>query len=539
MNTHQLARALAIVVSLLSIPVVAEAQVSPGFRLFGPINGTDTHLVDTNGAIVHTWGSAQLPAASVYLLEDGSLLRTIKTPGGPTIGGTGGGVTRLALDGTVQWEFHYDGPMHWAHHDVEPMPNGNVLMIAWQNKTIGDAIQAGRDPALIQGSFMRVDSVIEVQPTGPNTGTIVWQWDLWDHLIQDFDPTQANFGVVAAHPELVDINYPRIAGEFEDWNHMNSVKYDPMFDRIIVSAREQDEIWVIDHSTTTAQAAGHSGGVWGKGGDLLYRYGNPEAYKTGTPADRVFFAQHCARVVPPGYPGAGNFTVFNNDPPGSTSSVWEFTPPMDASGNFILAPGSAYGPSTPVWTYSSPGFDSQVMSSAERLPNGNTLICSALQARVFEVTPAGVVVWSKTLGPGVAIFQAHYVERTLWSSAPVLSAATGGVVAFDAIFGTPHAGHVYALLASMSGTSPGIGIGAVNLPLNYDVLTTYSIDYANAGPLTQSFGVLNGNGRSKPSLTVPPNLGATGTAHFACLIVDPVLLAVVATGNPVALSLVP
>ena len=287
---------------------------------------------------------------------------------------------RVALDGTVLWDFHYDGAAHWSHHDLEPMPNGNVLMIAWDNKTVAEAVAAGRDPALISGTVMRADSVIEVQPTGPTTGTIVWEWHVWDHLIQDFDPTKANYGVVAAHPELVNVNYP--VATASDWNHMNSVKYDPVYDRIMVSSHAQSEIWVIDHGTTTAQAAGHAGGPWGKGGDLLYRYGNPQVYGAGTAADRVFFGQHSARFIPPGYPGAGNFTVFNNDPPGGGSIVWEYTPPLDAVGNFVLAPGAAYGPAGPVWTYSAPGFDSNVHLERRAPPERQHAHLQRLPARL-------------------------------------------------------------------------------------------------------------------------------------------------------------
>jgi hypothetical protein len=305
-----------------------------------------------------------------------------------------------------------------------------------------------------------------------------------------------------------------------------------------MSSRGQNEIWVIDHSTTTAEAAGHTGGVWGKGGDLLYRYGNPECYDAGGPADRVFFGQHCARVIPPGYPGAGHYTVFNNNPPGG-STVWEFVPPRDAAGNFILTPGSAYGPLAPVWTYADPGFNSQFMSSAQRLPNGNTLICSSLQARVFEVTMAGEEVWSSPPVTGTGYFQAHYVERTLWTDSPSLSSSTGGVATFDLVLGTPHASDGYLLLASVSGIAPGIPIGSVTLPLNFDEVMVASFELANLWPLSDSAGVLDANGRATASFTLPPGVGVTGSAHFACVIVEPSNLSIVRASNPVPLSVIP
>jgi Arylsulfotransferase (ASST) len=536
MNVIPSHRVLVTALVMLAIVSACAGQAAHGFRLFGPLTGTDTHLFDPAGNIVHTWPSTYLPGVGVYLLDDGSLLRTIRTPNGPSIGGVGGGVQRVALDGTVLWHFRYDGPAHWSHHDVEPMPNGNVLMIAWQNKTVAQAIAAGRDPALITGTVMRPDSVIEVQPTGPTTGTIVWEWHVWDHLVQDFDPTKANYGVVAAHPELVNINHPAQAA---DWNHMNSVKYDAVYDRILLSSHGQSEFWVIDHSTTTAEAAGHTGGLWGKGGDLLYRYGNPQVYGAGTAADRVFFGQHSARVIPPGYPGAGNFTVFNNDPPGGGSSVWEFTPPLDGSGNFVLTPGTAFGPAAPVWVYTASGFDSTVVSSAERLPNGNTLICSGFQSGwVFEVTPGGQVVSSITLG--LNAFHAHYVERTLWSDKASLSGAAGGSVTFDLILGPAYAAKTYVVLGSASGTSPGIVANGHVLPLNLDAVLLFSLEQANTPLLTNTLGTLSPLGRATASFNLPPGMiGGPVSAHFAAGVLEPATTIVLATTNPVPLTVGP
>src|SRR5690606_15913622 len=92
----------------------------------------------------------------------------------------------------------------------------------------------------------------------------------------------------------------------------NAIDYNPQLDQIMISTREFSELWIIDHSTTTAEAAGHTGGRSGKGGDILYRYGNPAAYNRGTRADQKFFYQHDAQWIEPGLPGAGNILVFNN-----------------------------------------------------------------------------------------------------------------------------------------------------------------------------------------------------------------------------------
>ena len=185
----------------------------------------------------------------------------------------------------------------------------------------------------------------------------------------------------------------------------------------MLSSREFSEFWIIDHSTTTAQAASHSGGRSGHGGDLLYRYGNPQTYDRGTAADRVFYYQHDPKWIPAGSPGAGDITVFNNGVgrPGDQdySSVDEITPPpVDASGNYLLTAGQAYGPSTPTWIYvAPPAYFSAIIGSATRLPNGNTLIDYGVDATFSEVTPAGQEVWKYvspytaggTLGPTTPI----------------------------------------------------------------------------------------------------------------------------------------
>ena len=112
---------------------------------------------------------------------------------------------------------------------------------------------------------------------------------------------------------------------------MNAIDYNPDLDQIALSVRGNSEVWIIDHSTTTAEAAGHSGGKRGKGGDLLYRWGNPLTYRAGTASDQRYFQQHDVEWVRPGYPGAGNLTCYNNGlGRGNYSTVDEFTPAMTA-----------------------------------------------------------------------------------------------------------------------------------------------------------------------------------------------------------------
>jgi len=421
----------------------------PGYTLFAPLNSTTTYLVDLEGRLVHSWPSRYEPGQAVHLLDDGSLLRAAREPGNRHFGGggIGGRVERIAPDGRLLWQFVYANEHHCQHHDIRPLPNGNVLLIAWEKKTRAEALAAGRNPELMTGDELWPDCIIEVEPAGASDGKIVWEWHVWDHLVQDFDPTRPNYGIVAEHPELVDLNYRRTGpretpeelrrlralgyvggaepeqmeppdqpavpqqrpprfgpgpggpGMQADWCHTNSIDHNPRLDQIALSVHTFNEIWIIDHSTSTQEAAGHSGGRYGKGGDLLYRWGNPRAYGAGGVQDQMLFAQHDVRWIPEGRPGAGHLLVFNNGPgrpDGAYSSVVEIAPPIDAAGNYRLERGKGFGPSRPTWEYTAPNrsdFFSSHISGAERLPNGNTLICSGEQGRIFEVTADGKTVW--------------------------------------------------------------------------------------------------------------------------------------------------
>jgi hypothetical protein len=377
--------------------VHSNSKTIDGQILFAPMDYGTTYLIDNTGTVNHTWLSDYLPGEAVRWLGDATILRTIKTMV-HGYGGVGGGVQKVLWDGTIAWDFRYDTNGNLSHHDIMPLPNGNVLMIAWETKTRAEAIAAGRNPNSFIGDTFMPDHIIEVKPTGPTSGDIVWEWHVWDHLIQDFDSSKGNYGVAADHPELVDINYGTNL-VLSDWMHTNSVDYNEKFDQIMISVHNFHEIWVIDHSTTTEEAAGHSGGNSGKGGDLLYRWGNPEAYRAGTASNQKFFGQHDTTWIKPGYTGEGDILVFNNGdnrPAGIFSSVDEIIPPVNDKGEYYLEQGSSYGPENLTWSYTADpptSFYSGVFSGAQRLSDGDTLICDGVGGRFFEVTPDGTTVW--------------------------------------------------------------------------------------------------------------------------------------------------
>lgn len=476
---------------------------SPGLRLFSPTGLNQTQLVDGEGAIVHAWPGTG--SSSITLLDDGTLLRAIAI-GTLSIPGETGQLQQLDLAGNVIWDFVVADATRAMHHDIEPLPNGNVLVITWDIQTPADAIASGRDPASITGTLWLPDSILEIQRTGPTTGSVVWEWHLMDHVIQDFDSTKLNYGVVADHPELLDINYPVLVLSNGDWNHANGLDYEAANDWIVLSSRSQDEIYLIDHSTTTAEAAGHVGGQRGKGGDLLYRWGNPAAYDSGTLLDKRLNGQHDPRFIRAGLVGAGNITVFNNVFTPGQSAVSEIELPLGPAGNPELDPITGrYGPFVPLWSYALPGFYSQFVSSAQRLANGNTLICSGMQKRLFEVTLSGQTVWSYThAGTGI-LFQAHSVDRSQWSGEEL--SVAGGQVDFNYLVDSSLAGQTYLLLGSFSGGSPGTLLpGGVTLPLNADFLTVSMFEQPNAGVFVDTLGTIGALGEGSSSIVLPAGL---------------------------------
>ena len=368
-----------------------------GYVLFAPMTSGQTFLIDKCGRNLHSWSSNYFPGLSTYFLPDGILLRTANT-NNPIFspGGRGGMIEKIDWNNNIVWHYQVSDSIFCQHHDVKQMPNGNILVIAWALKTNAEAIAAGSIPNILSG-FLLSEKIMEIQPLGVDSAAIIWEWHAWDHLIQDFDSTLVNFGDIAAHPELIDLNYRATASEQVDLIHFNSVDYNPQFDQILVSSLYYNEVWIIDHSTTTAQAATHSGGNSGKGGDLIYRWGNPYVYGNGTLNDKKLFGQHSASWIEPGFPMAGDILVFNNGlgrPAGNYSTIDIIVPPVDVNGNYTLT--IPYLPVNSIVKYIAPvptDFFAKNLSGAQMLDNGNLLICEGQRGAFFEVDTLSNVVW--------------------------------------------------------------------------------------------------------------------------------------------------
>ena len=327
--------------------VVNEPGATPGYVLFNPLVSDTTYLVDNQGFVVHTWKTPYSPGGGMYVLPNGNLLRPGRDPSmsGFRAGGTGGILQELDWDGKLVWEWRLSGETAVQHHDVEPLPNGNVLVLAWEVKSAEEARRAGRRSDQIPAQGLWPDWVLEVKPrrTPPWGGEVVWEWHVWDHLVQDHEAEADGYGDPRDHPDRLDVNAGTVeisADELSqlqalgyvdpeatpedlrsDFLHTNAIDYNARLDQIALSVPTLAEVWIIDHGISTQEASGPKGG-------LLYRWGNPAVYRRG-PEDNVrLFYQHDVRWIPDGWQGAGNLTVFNNGrerPEGPFSSIDEWT----------------------------------------------------------------------------------------------------------------------------------------------------------------------------------------------------------------------
>ena len=369
-----------------------EPDAAVGYTLFTGADNSVVFLLDTLGRVVHAWSMPDHAHAShAKLLDNGNLLVNMSP-----------GIAELDPRGNILWQYN---DTRVFHHDFLKMPNGNVLLLGRRGKTREEAIAAGANPEFVHFLRIKYDYLLEVRPTGASDGEIVWEWSVWDHLVQDFDPSKENYGAIVEHPERIDLNFllENISEQIGpkpsiDWLHTNAIDYNSDLDLIMLSARHFSELWIIDHSATTDEARGSAGGNSGIGGDLLYRWGNPRGYGQGDAHDQRLFRQHNTHWIPAGLPGAGNILLFNNgwEYAGDErhySSVDELAPPVDS---YRRAPDSPYPPLALEWTYAAEtptDFYAPVLSGAQRLPNGNTLILDGPAGTIFQATSDGRIVW--------------------------------------------------------------------------------------------------------------------------------------------------
>ncbi|RTR39679.1 DUF1566 domain-containing protein [Shewanella canadensis] len=358
---------------------------SESYTLFSPMQSTETYLIDQQKNTLHSWQSNYRPGLSVYLMDGGELLRPGAITNKPTTfsgqtGGSAGVIEILNWNSDVVWSTSLATDSYLSHHDVEVLPNGNILAIVWEAKTAEEALALGRTS--VSGDTLWADAVYEVCRAGEQSsctdGEIVWRWSSWDHVVQDVDSsiTQTYVSDIGEHTDKVDLNFFNGSGS-ADWTHVNSVDYNSAADQILISVRNFSEYWVIDHSDASQ--------------GIVSRVGNPPAH--GGDGEQTLFVQHDAQFIDSGTPGEGNILVFNNGanrPEGNYSSVDEF-----------CFNGEDCTPGELVNSYSegvSGEFYADHISGAQRLENGNTLVCEGTEGRLFEYNASHEVVWEYHYG---------------------------------------------------------------------------------------------------------------------------------------------
>jgi hypothetical protein len=379
------------------------------------------------GRVVHTWPIGTNP----HLLDNGNIVDAGKDdPSGFQ------GFKEVDWDGKTVWEHTEKRENYAPHHDWVRIFNKKLnapttLYIANKSISHEQAIAAGTNPKNGPYDNGQMDAVVEVDMQG----NVVWEWWFFDHVVQDVDPSKPNHvgagKTVADHPGRINLNMPGRPLK-RDWLHCNSMDYNAESGHIVINS-VQGELYVVDHDGTfvagdpkasLAKAAGPAG-------DFLYRFGDPARYAQGDPprvlenwdsatsGHKQMGGAHDVHWIRPSLPGAGHIMVFNNGQylfqrtPGS--SILEINPFLDASGRdtgkYVNPPDASYRRETydkdthnqprqiskqVVWSYrsvNSHGFFSHIGSSGQRLPNGNTFICSDTEGHFFEVTADGQLAW--------------------------------------------------------------------------------------------------------------------------------------------------
>jgi len=378
-------------------------KVSAGLNLFFPHNQSTTYLLNNCGEVVHTWNMADTmrPGNSVYLLENGLLARCSRPNNilNDAIWAGGGGqfVDLVDWEGDIRERFELNNDSLRLHHDIEPLPNGNILMIVWERMGEDDALRNGRKPELLPSGEVWSEMIVE---WNPEEDSIVWKWRVWDHLVQNQEDDFDNFGSVNGNYGKIDINYDEHNGH-PDWLHINSIDYNPVLDQIVLSVPYFNEFWIIDHSTSLEEARSDLGGNFGKGGQLLYRWGNPKTYIKNQETIQHLFFQHDVQwldpLAPPGTKDFGKMVLFNNRYSDEYSVGMVISTSIDLENKWYETSEGIFLPEKEDLIIQhpedSPKDLSDGLSSIQQLPNGNWLVLYGRWGYAIELHPNNELVW--------------------------------------------------------------------------------------------------------------------------------------------------
>lgn len=345
-----------------------------GYTLWAPQNNTqkadkpgrspdEVYLIDMHGNVAHKWNTPY-PVWYAQLLKDGTLLVALRTALDEKqvpekdhysfMGGSFQILMEMDWNGKILRQYKNPG----MHHDFKKLKNGNYLILGWEKipADFQKKIKGGPSGTELEnGTVMYGDRIFEVNP---DTGEVVWNWSSMEHM----DPTI----------EVIGPHYSR-----SEWTHFNSLDVLENGD-IMTDSRRSDAAFIIDRKT----------------GNIKWRWGNTVYWNEKTNQIDYHFTEegaelapylggpHDCHVIPSGLPGGGNMLCYDNGMYADRSravevNIKEGKVVWESSGNPFIGRQSF----------------SHYISSAQRLPNGNTLICDGGNGKFREVTKDNKVVW--------------------------------------------------------------------------------------------------------------------------------------------------
>ena len=368
------------------------ARAWNGYTVLSPLQTQAVLVIDMNGNVVKRWEGLNNSAGGPARVLPGGIL--ISASGARPPNQESLELVQQDFDGKVIWQFSHneqiktgEGSTIWSarqHHD-------------WQRESLPAGYYSPESAPVVEGtSTLILTHTNRMQPKVADVmleddrlvevswkGDVLWEWVASDHIDELGFAPDARKAIKAAQ------SFNKARGSF-DWLHINSAHYvgpNRWFDQgdmrfapnnVIISSREASLLAIV-----------------GRDGKIVWRLGPDFSESKELRSIRQIIGQHHAHIIPKGLPGAGNLLVFDN----GGSSGYGFASPIAPDGVGAFARSTSrvveINPVTLelVWSYTNPRFFSTNISSAQRLPNGNTLITAGAGGRMFEVTTQGAIVW--------------------------------------------------------------------------------------------------------------------------------------------------
>lgn len=396
-----------------------DSEASEELILYTQSFEKQTYLLNKCGEIINIWNHENRSGLSGRFLDDGNLIRAEFVPNSCCTQASAGGLLQIVdwRNNTI-WDHLVANETETQHHDFTVLPNGNIMYLGWEVLDTSEQQKLGITD--IESSLWS-EFIREVKPINSEEYELVWEWRLKHHLIQDQFPDRSNYTTsIKSNLGKIDVNYigPSSYNNRHRW-HVNSLEYNSKRDEVIVNSRESGEIWVIDHSTSIEEARSNFGGVHNKGGQLLFRWGNPAAYGRGRDDSFELFGAHGLAWLESDTSYQDYILFFNNGagrPSGNYSTVEVIKPQLSAEGLYELGADSTYFLEDHQIIYgddqSLNPLQSMFLSNAEKLETG-FLINEGSNGRVFEINREKEIVWELVVNSGQRdIFKAHSYPLT-------------------------------------------------------------------------------------------------------------------------------